>query len=66
MTGRTDLLEVELYQLSRKAERVVASGEVWTVSKLDAGRIVRLTGEVTELRNREAHSRQMHDLEGEY
>lgn len=64
--ARTDLLEHELAQLTRKAQRVIDPGEVWTVSKLDAERVVRLTGEVLELRNREAHSRQMHDLEGEY
>jgi hypothetical protein len=64
--ARTDLTELELSQIRRKAQRVLDKGEVWDVSKLDADRLVRLTGEVVELRNREAHVRQMHDLEGEY
>lgn len=64
--ARTDLLEHEISQLTRKARRVIDPGEPWSVSKLDADRLLRLTGEVIELRNREAHSRQMHDLEGEY
>jgi|HubBroStandDraft_6_1064221.scaffolds.fasta_scaffold569191_2 hypothetical protein len=64
--ARTDLLEHEIAQLRRKAQRVIDVGDVWTVSKLDADRLVRLTGEVIELRNREAHSRHLHDLEGEY
>jgi hypothetical protein len=64
--ARTDLLEHEISQLARKARRVIDPGEPWSVSKFDAERLLRLTGEVIELRNREAHSRQMHDLEGEY
>jgi hypothetical protein len=64
--ARTDLIETELAQLNAKARRVIADGEVWTVSKIDAGRVLRLTGEVLELRNREAHARQMHGLEDEY
>jgi hypothetical protein len=64
--ARTDLIETELAQLNAKARRVIADGEVWTVSKIDAGRVLRLTGEVLELRNREAHARQMHSLEDEY
>lgn len=64
--ARTDLLEFEIAQLTRKAQRVIDPGEPWQVSKLDAERLVRLTGEVAELRNRESHARQMHDLEGEY
>lgn len=63
--ARTDLLEHEIGQLAAKARRCIG-GEVWSVSRLDAERLVRLTGEVVELRNREANSRQMHDLEGEY
>jgi hypothetical protein len=64
--ARTDLFEYEISQLARKAQRVIDPGEPWSVSKLDAERLIRLTGEVIELRNREAHSRQMHYLEGEY
>jgi hypothetical protein len=64
--ARTDLLEHEISQLKRKAQRVIDAGDVWSVSKLDAERLLRLTGEIIELRNREAHSRQLHDLEGEY
>lgn len=64
--ARTDLIEHEIAQLRRKAQRVIDAGEPWSVSKLDADRLLRLTGEIIELRNREAHSRQMHDLEGEY
>ena len=64
--ARTDLLEVEISQLAAKARRVISSGEPWAVSKIDAERVTRLTGEVLELRNREAHARQMHGLEDEY
>jgi hypothetical protein len=64
--ARTDLLEHEISQLKRKAQRVIDPGEPWSVSKLDAERLLRLTGEVNELRNREAASRHLHDLEGEY
>lgn len=48
-----------------KAQRCLG-GEVWSLSKLDADRVLRLTGEVLELRNRESHARQMHNLEDEY
>lgn len=64
--ARTDLIETELAQLNAKARRVISDKEPWQVSKLDAERVLRLTGEVLELRNRESHARQMHDLEGEY
>lgn len=64
--SRTDLLERELTQLRTKAQRVIADQEPWAVSKLDADRILRLTGEVLALRNREAEVRQLHGLEGEY
>lgn len=63
--ARTDLIETELAQLAAKARRCIG-GEVWSLSKLDADRVLRLTGEVVELRNREAHARQMHGLEDEY
>jgi hypothetical protein len=66
MPGRTDLLEREITQLKVKAQRVVDDKEPWNVSKLDADRILRLTGEVLELRNREAEVRHLHGLEGEY
>lgn len=64
--ARADLIETELAQLNAKARRVISSAEPWNVSKLDAERVLRLTGEVLELRNREAHARQMHGLEDEY
>ena len=64
--ARSDVSELELAQLRMKATRLIQAGEPWQLSKLDAERLIRLTGEVTELRNREAHARQMHDLEGEY
>lgn len=64
--SRTDLVEREITQLRVKAQRVVADQEQWAVSKLDADRILRLTGEVLALRNREAEVRHLHDLEGEY
>lgn len=64
--ARSDVSELELAQLRMKATRLIQAGEPWQISKLDAERLIRLTGEVTELRNREAHARQMHDLEGEY
>lgn len=63
--ARTDLIETELAQLAAKARRAI-NGEVWSLSKIDADRVLRLTGEVVELRNREAHARQMHGLEDEY
>jgi len=64
--ARTDLMEIELSQLRTKAQRVVAEKEPWLVSKLDADRILRLTGEVLTLRSREAEVRHLHGLEGEY
>ena len=63
--ARAELIEHELAQLAAKAKRCI-NGEVWSLSKLDAERVLRLTGEVVELRNREAHTRQMQNLEGEY
>ena len=63
---RTDLQEHEIGQLERKARRVLAEPSTpWEVSKLDADRLLRLTGEVAELRNREAHVRQIQGLEGD-
>jgi chromosome condensin MukBEF complex kleisin-like MukF subunit len=64
--ARTDLLDLELTQLRIKAQRVVGEKEPWLVSKLDADRILRLTGEVLALRSREAEVRHVHGLEGEY
>lgn len=64
--SRTDLIEREITQLRVKAQRVVADQEAWSVSKLDADRILRLTGEVLALRSREAEVRHLHGLEGEY
>jgi chromosome condensin MukBEF complex kleisin-like MukF subunit len=62
--ARTDLQEHEISQLQRKARRVLEDrAEPWEVSKLDADRVLRLTGEVLELRNREAQTRQLHGLE---
>lgn len=62
--ARTDLTEQEISRLERKAKRELAGGaEAWQISKLEADQILRLTGEVIELRNREAHTRQLHNLE---
>lgn len=62
--ARTDLQEHEIGQLERKARRVLAEPTTpWEVSKLDADRLLRLTGEVLELRNRESATRQQHGLE---
>ena len=64
--ARTDLQEHEISQLQKKARRVLAEPpDPWEVSKLDADRLLRLTGEVLELRNREAHVRQIQGLEGD-
>jgi hypothetical protein len=64
--SRTDLTEIEISQLRRKATRVLGeNSEPWEVSKLDADRLLRLTGEILELRNREAHVRQIQGLEGD-
>lgn len=63
---RTDLQEHEIGQLERKARAVLADPpRPWEVSKLDADSLLRLTGEVLELRNREAHVRQIQGLEGD-
>jgi chromosome condensin MukBEF complex kleisin-like MukF subunit len=62
---RTDIQEHEIGQLRRKAQRVLEAGEPWELSKLDAERLLRLTGEVLELRNREAHVRQIQAMEGD-
>jgi chromosome condensin MukBEF complex kleisin-like MukF subunit len=64
--ARTDLVEREITQLRTKAQRVASDQEPWSVSKLDADRILRLTGEVLALRNREAEVRHLQGLEGEY
>jgi hypothetical protein len=64
--ARTDLIEREITQLKVKASRVIDDKEAWSVSKIDADRILRLTGEIIELRNREAEVRHLHGLEGEY
>ena len=56
--ARRDLTELEIVEL-RLAARKMADQVV-------KDRIERLCGEVLELRNREAISRQLHDLEGEY
>ena len=63
--SRRDLLEWEITQIQNKARRV-ARGEPWDISTIDADRLLRLTGELLELRNREAHSRHLHGLEGDY
>jgi chromosome condensin MukBEF complex kleisin-like MukF subunit len=64
--ARTDLQEHEISQLERKARAVLRErAEPWAVSKIDADRVLRLTGEVLELRNREAHVRQIQGLEGD-
>jgi hypothetical protein len=64
--ARTDLQEHEISQLERKARGVLREpGEAWVMGKLDAERLLRLTGEVLELRNREAHVRQIQGLEGD-
>ncbi len=60
--SRTDLVEREIAQLERKAHGVLA-GTPWEISRIDADRIIRLTGEVLEIRNREANTRQLHGLE---
>jgi hypothetical protein len=64
--ARTDLQEHEIAQLERKARAVLREpSDPWQVSKIDADRVLRLTGEVIELRNREAHVRQIQGLEGD-
>lgn len=65
--ARTDLLEREVAQLQRKAQGVLREPpEPWEVSKLDAARIVNLTGEVLRLRNEQANARHLNDLENEW
>lgn len=61
--SRTDLTEEEIRYLKRKAQRVIDPGDGWVVGKLEADQLLRLTGEVIELRNREANTRQLHGLE---
>jgi hypothetical protein len=64
--ARTDLLEREIEQLQRKARAVVREPSTpWEISKIDADRILRLTGELIEIRNREAHVRHIQGLEGD-
>ncbi len=65
--ARTDLQEAEIARLRRKAQRVFEerTEEPWQVSKQEADQLLRLTGEVLELRNREAHVRQIQGLEGD-
>lgn len=62
--SRTDLTEVEISQMKRRAQGVLKDvGTPWEVSKPQADQILRLTGELLELRNRESNVRQLHDLE---
>ncbi len=62
--ARTDLEEHQISKLQRKARRVLGEPpDPWEVSKLEADQVLRLTGEVLELRNREAHVRQIQGLE---
>jgi hypothetical protein len=56
--ARRDLSELEIAELRLYARKLP--------DQMVKDRIERLCGEVLELRNREAHARQMHDLEGEY
>jgi hypothetical protein len=60
-------MEREIAQLQRKAEGVLRDPPIpWECSKVDAARIVNLTGEVLRLRNEDAHARQLNDLENEW
>lgn len=62
--ARTDLREHEISRLQSKARRVLSETPVpWELTKLEADQLLRLTGEVLELRNREANTRQLHGLE---
>jgi uncharacterized protein HemX len=61
---RTDLQEHEISALQRKARRQLGDDPpAWQVSKSEADQLLRLTGEVLELRNREANTRALHNLE---
>lgn len=64
--SRRDLTELEIREariLARQlgGQKIEAGG-----AKRLADFVERLAGEVLELRDREAHQRQLHDLEGEY
>lgn len=61
--ARTDLTEGEIRVLERYARRLKDTGTPWEVTQLQADQVLRLTGEVMELRNREANVRQAHGLE---
>jgi hypothetical protein len=62
--ARTDLQEHEISALQRKARRQLGDDPPgWQVSKSEADQLLRLTGEVLELRNREANTRALHNLE---
>lgn len=56
--ARRDLTQEELRELQAEAARTLPARPMDMLN--------RLIGEVLELRNREAHARQLHDLEGEY
>lgn len=56
--GRRDLTENEIWLLRRYARE--------QPDKMVQDRIERLCGEVLELRQREAESRHLHGLEGDY
>jgi chromosome condensin MukBEF complex kleisin-like MukF subunit len=61
--SRTDLTEDQIRALTRRCKKVLDDSGVWSVTKPEADQILRLTGEVLELRNREAATRQQHALE---
>ena len=68
--SRRDLSESEISELKRVV-REIGAGAYTAVNMPRAAKrasdlIERLAGEVLALREREAHARQMHDLEGEY
>ena len=68
--ARRDLTEAEIAEAKRIARELAAGAYTDVNGRRAAGRlsdfVERLTGEVLALREREAHSRQIHDLEGEY
>ena len=64
--ARTDLTEREIAKLQLQAHAVADGSAEWHLTRQEAGQLMRLTGEVLDLRSREANVRQMHDLDGEY
>lgn len=63
---RLDLREADISQIQRQAQAVASGKGDWSLTRADADKLLRLTGEVLELRNREAQVRQIHEIEGEY